>query len=160
MSEFPTTLDQVHDDEVRVHLDGERYARAYVCPSPDLTGNRIDDANLITLLEDEEVVEITYRHFTYKRWVSVWLPEEKALAIREKLSAYPILDEHVHARLEAAEIERNTRTYTLRVTPEDADLTSWWAEILDEDVDTVSVATGSDPKRAIEGALHLANFNF
>lgn len=99
---LPGVLERVSYDARYTAGEGDAtvYAVAYICPDPSLSGESVDEANLRVLSDVEDAWRVTYRHWTWARYVVVLLPVEDAESVRESLSNYPLLDDMVWSEVE------------------------------------------------------------
>lgn len=99
---LPSRLDRVSYDARYTAGEGDDtvYAVAYICPDPSLSGESVDEANLRVLSDVEDAWRVTYRSWTWARYVVVLLPVDAATRVRESLSDYPVLDDMVWSEVE------------------------------------------------------------
>lgn len=99
MNGMPARLEAVSTETV-YQIGDDRLKPCYICPDPALTGELLDEANLRVLRERDALVEVTYGHWSWRRWIVAMLPEADADGVVDCLQNYPILDENVLAELE------------------------------------------------------------
>lgn len=97
---LPHSLDAVEPTHI-YSIDGDPYMVALCVPDPELTGELVDESNAAVLGRDDETVTRYYRHWSWRRYLLVLQPPEKAQATREALRDYCLLDEHDYSQREA-----------------------------------------------------------
>lgn len=99
---LPGVLEHVSYDARYTAGEGDDtvYAVAYICPDPSLSGESVDEANLRVLSAYEDSWRVTYRHWTWARYVVILLPAHDAESVRASLNDYPVLDDMVWSEVE------------------------------------------------------------
>lgn len=103
---LPPTLERLDPwATYRVDDDDALYGLAYLCPDPDLTGDAVDAANVYVLTRRDDADVTYYRHWTWRHYVVILLPEGAAREVRAALAEYPVLDDEVLSVVELAQQE-------------------------------------------------------